>query len=449
MSGNYGMKNGNGSGWPTRPDFDDILSYFYNHSTRKLRHFTSIHSTKSKKCFVHLRRLVFNLSDQSITLIPFIQSIIGIFFGKILMIAHQRCPSNDEAYENVSELTVFGYARRHSVSDVPASLVILMLQFYDLWLHRCFTKDEITRLLAMSGDDRLEFPIDNIAVNDTNFCVYLQARFDSCWISYVDLFVCITLPWDIRFVSCVVLEDETEWQSPHKWIRVTKEHGDIDGHSGSHNHDIIEIESFIAMSDVEEKLKNPMSLYVDIMQIMYTPEADARHQDFDETEPFEIRKRQWKWKIHGKALEKLQSNQDDYWRSAQSSRDGQWKCEVAIYSATRHVPYRLIVVYMCCSPLPLNVSSVGIMVTVKSNIEGKRFEEQTMLSMEGSYIQQEMDLEWDTESILKASSIDLEIKMEAFKVFDHDEREIAEVDWEMHGILPCKDVVEHSQHEDK
>lgn len=80
-------------------------------------------------------------------------------------------------------------------------------------------------------------------------------------------------------------------------------------------------------------------------------------------------------------------------------------------------------------PLPLNVSYVNIVVRVKTSITEKRFEKQTVLSMKGGRLSGGLDLGWDTESLLKASSIDLEIDMEPVEAFDLNRQEIAKIDW--------------------
>ena len=364
------------------------------------------------------------------------------------MIRRSKSPPDRASHEYRSELTVSGYAREHSISNVPDALVILMVQFYDLWLRHCFTAEEAAKLMALSNGQQLSFPMDSFTMNGTELRIYLRAR---CTFygnkEHVAFSWRIAVPYCVGFISCIIME-ERAWLPQRSWIRVVKENNASTEGAGTRHKDIINLERsprslHLTTCNLEEELRDSISLYVDINQIKYNAITEAHHQDFDETQKFEIRKRQWKWKILGRSLEELQSNQDKYRFCAKSTRDRLWSCHVS-HACISSFPWRLTVHYHGCTPLPLDVSSVGFTVIVKSNIGGKRFENQFVLSMQGGrYIHQEMDLEWDTESILKASSIDLIITMEAFKVFDHDQEELAQADWRMHGILPCKDVVEH------
>ena len=362
------------------------------------------------------------------------------------MTRRRKCPPHHLSHEYRSELTAFGYAREHAVSNVPVALVLLMVQFRNLRLHHSFTTEEVSQLMALSNGQQLSFPMDSFAINGTKLSIYLRARCMSWSYSneqYFKFTLRVAMPRNVGFISCFIMED-MGWESLRSWVRVLKGNGDSTEGSEIHHKNIKHlVRSYdLTKSNIWEELREPISLYVDINQIKYHAITEAHHQDFDETQPFEIRKRQWKWKIHGRSLEELQSNQGDFAACAESTRDWKWKCQVE-YCAILKVPYKLNVIYLGLTPLPLNVSSVGIMVTVKSNIEGKSFENQTMLLMNEAYVSQKVDLQWDTELISKASSIDLVLKMEAFKVFDQDQEEIAEVDWKMHGIQQCKDIVEH------
>ena len=220
---------------------------------------------KSEKHFVPHRYVLFNFPIQS----PqnhFIYEICHyakLSFGS--MIFRGRCPPDRPLHEYRSELTVFGYAREHSVRNVPADLAILMLQYHDLWLRRCFTKKEIARLLRLPTGYELVFPMDNIIVKGTKVRVYLRACCSRS--GFVELFVRIALPRDVRFISCIAVEDP-RWFFLRNWVRAIKENGDVHDRSGTHHHNILKLREALHLSNDNLKemlrLNHPISFYLDI-----------------------------------------------------------------------------------------------------------------------------------------------------------------------------------------
>ena len=352
------------------------------------------------------------------------------------MILPHKCPPDRPLHEYRSELTVCGYSRRHSVETVPASLVNIMLKFYNLWIRRHFTEDEVAKW------------VDNIIVNGTKLRVDFRVLYESYHShrEHFQLFLRIAVPSNIRFISCITV-DHSSWLAQRKWVRLYAENDQEEEHSDTHNHDIMNLgRSYrVTTYNLCEKLWHPISFYVDIKQIKYwtnSPLDEPHHLDFDESATLEIRKRQWKWDIQKRSLAELRSNQSDQWsinwNCTESSSDKQWTFHV--YCVDKK--YRLIVAHPGSFSLPLNVSSLDIMMTVSSYAESRYFEKQKVVSMKGGCIREEVNLKWKTRTIMNERSVDLKIEMEPIKAFDLDQNEIVKADWTKYGIILCDAIVE-------
>ena len=325
-----------------------------------------------------------------------------------------------------SDRIVFGYTRIHCENYVPAPLVELIRRFYNLWIHRCFSKDEIATLRTLKRNDTVAFALPNakFMLNGSKFDYYLQVCcLYNCKHKFGELvryklMLKAALPGDIEFISCVV-KTNGPVHTITRWTRVHTRDGEIYGNSGLYHLDVIELDrlqpTLSEHSDQCWGLSDTISLHVDIKQIKYTPEA--QQQDIDAWEV--AKKGKWHWKHAGLTPQTLEKG-----RTCDEKRD--FVCKLTEINVVWN--YALFRIERTMLALPMNVSAVNMKVVAKGNIGEMYFEISTIIFLNGKMIRKRTDMD-DFEHPMT-----LEIDMEIVEVFDLHEQDIDEENWSKYGV---------------
>ena len=324
-----------------------------------------------------------------------------------------------------SSRIVFGYTRIHCETHVPAPLVEIIRKFYNLWIHRWLSKDEISTVQALKEDDTVAFtlPNANFMLNGSEFDCYLQVR---CCYKFAEL-VCYelllkaALPGDIEFISCLVKTNDPLyiWR---RWTRVHTRDGEIYGNSGLYHLAVINLGP-IKPRWHYRRLSDAISIHVDIKQIKYTPEA--QQQDIDSWKL--AKKDKWMRARGGLTLEALGKGRTSYWNLMSRDEQRDFVCEhTQINSEWNNALFRIQERMLA---LPINVSALNMKVVARGNVEGMYFEISTIMFLNGKRTRKRPDLPWN-----RIWLANLQIDMEIVKVFDLHEQEINDRDWSKYGV---------------
>lgn len=163
----------------------------------------------------------------------------------------KRVMSRQIAVEKVnskhSELTVFGFVRKHYRHSVPNEIVNLMESYYSsLWMKRRLSIEEMNELNALAPNQYHELPFGTFVINGK--CIHLHLEYNFGFVS-----LAVILPPSIHFISGNFALINGSGSGDVKWTRA---------HSDSRI-----IRKPLSLIPLAPRFERELSAYLDITQI--------------------------------------------------------------------------------------------------------------------------------------------------------------------------------------